>query len=63
MRTFVLIGLWLEDDALGNDEAFAETLARGFATFTALLGAENLDAQAIAEPLLRKRVEVATPSY
>ena len=52
----VVLGLWLEDEALGNDEAFAEALARGFARFVTFLGASTLDATAIREPLLRQRV-------
>ncbi len=51
--TFVILGLWLEDDALGEDEAFAEASARGFARFVTFLGASKLDAAAIREPLLR----------
>ncbi|HLZ64110.1 MAG TPA: crosslink repair DNA glycosylase YcaQ family protein [Ktedonosporobacter sp.] len=54
-NTFVILGLWLEDEALGKDEAFAEALARGFARFVTFLGANKLDAQAIREPLLRGR--------
>ena len=59
-NTFVILGLWLEDKALGKDEAFAEALARGFARFVTFLGASKLDAgilrmQAIGEPLLRRR--------
>jgi uncharacterized protein len=54
-NTFVILGLWLEDEALGNDEAFAEALARGFARFVRFLGASKLDATALREPLLRKR--------
>ena len=55
-NTFVILGLWLEDAALGTDVAFAEALARGFARFVTFLGADALDATAIQEPLLRKRV-------
>ena len=55
-NTFVVLGLWLEDDALAKDEAFAEALARGFARFVVFLGASKLDAKAIQEPLLRRRV-------
>jgi hypothetical protein len=55
-NTFVILGLWLEDEALGNDEAFAEALAGGFARFVRFLGASKLDATAIREPLLRRRV-------
>ena len=55
-NTFVILGLWLENKALGKNEAFAEALARGFAGFVAFLGARKLDAKAIREPLLRRRV-------
>jgi uncharacterized protein YcaQ len=54
--TLVILGLWLEDKALGNDEAFAEALARGFARFVTFLGASELDAKAVHEPLLRHRL-------
>ena len=55
-NTFVILGLWLENKALGKNEAFAEALARGFARFMTFLGASKLDATAISEPLLRRRV-------
>jgi hypothetical protein len=55
-NTFVILGLWLEDQALGADEAFAEALDRGFTRFVTFLGARRLDAKAIREPLLRRRV-------
>jgi uncharacterized protein YcaQ len=54
-NTFVILGLWLEDEALGTDEAFAEALAAGLARFVRFLGASMLDATAIREPLLRRR--------
>lgn len=60
-NTYVLLGFWLEDETLGKDEAFAEALARGFSRFGAFLGADRLDAGAIREPLLRKRVAKAGP--
>jgi uncharacterized protein YcaQ len=53
--TFVILGLWLENKVLGKDEAFADALARGFARFVTFLGASQLDATAIREPLLRRR--------
>jgi len=56
-NTFIILGFWLEDEALGQDEAFAEALARGFARFVTFLGASQLDAAAIDEPLLRNRVK------
>ena len=55
-NTFVILGLWLEDKRLGKNEAFAEALAQGFARFVAFLGAKKLDAKAIREPLLRRRI-------
>jgi uncharacterized protein len=55
-NTFVILGFWLEHEALGKDEAFAEALAKGFRRFVAFLGASELDAQAIEEPLLRRFV-------
>jgi uncharacterized protein len=55
-NTFVILGLWLEDEALGTDEAFAQALACGFARFLTFLGASTLDAQAVREPLLRQLV-------
>src|SRR5919199_1018914 len=58
-NTFVILGLWLEDQALGTDEEFAEALARGFVRFVVFLGASTLDATAIREPLLRQRVNAS----
>jgi uncharacterized protein YcaQ len=55
-NTFIILGLWLEDEALGTDQAFAEALARGFTRFVTFLGASTLDATAIREPLLRQRL-------
>jgi hypothetical protein len=55
-NTYVILGFWLEDAALGKDEAFAEALACGFERFVTFLGAGKLDATAIGEPLLRQRV-------
>jgi uncharacterized protein len=58
-NTFIILGLWLEDAALGSDQAFAEALACGFARFIAFLGASKLDATAIREPLLRQRAHAS----
>ena len=62
-NTFVILGLWLEDEALGNDQAFAEALACGFARFVTFLGASTLDATAIREPLLRQRANASTEAH
>ena len=59
-NTFIILGFWLEDQALGKDEAFAQALACGFARFVAFLGARELDAKAIGEPLLRQRACAST---
>jgi hypothetical protein len=61
-NTFVVLGLWLEDEAHGRDEAFAEALARGFARFVRFLGASKLDATAMREPLLRQRARASEPA-
>lgn len=58
-NTFVILGLWLEDEALGRDEAFAEALARGFARFVRFLGVDKFDVNAINEPLLRGRMNAS----
>ena len=55
-NTLAILGFWLEDKSLGRDEAFAEALARGLARFVAFLSVGRVDAKAISEPLLRKRV-------
>jgi len=58
-NTYIILGFWLEDEVLGQDEAFAEALAAGFARFVRFLGASKLDAQAIHEPLLHQRVSAS----
>ena len=60
-NTFVILGLWLENKVLSKDESFAEALASGFARFVTFLGAGRLDAKAIREPLLRRRVSILIP--
>jgi uncharacterized protein len=55
-KTFIILGLWLEDAALSTDAAFAEALARGFARFVTFLGAKTLETSAIQEPLLRQHI-------
>jgi uncharacterized protein YcaQ len=58
-NTFIVLGLWLEDEALATDEEFAAALARGFARFITFLGASTLDASAISQPLLHRYVRTA----
>jgi uncharacterized protein len=58
-NTFVILGLWLEDKALSKEDVFAEALARGFARFVRFLGASKIDAKAIHESSLRRRVSLS----
>jgi uncharacterized protein YcaQ len=58
-NTFIILGFWLEEETLGQDEAFAEALAGGLARFVTFLGASKLEATAIREPLLRQRASSA----
>lgn len=51
-NTFSVLGLWLEDESLGQNKAFAEALAGGFRRFVSFLGADDLDVGGIDEPLL-----------
>ena len=62
-NTFVILGFWLEDEALGKDEEFAAALARGFVRFVTFLGAGKLDTTAIQESLLRRCVAVAMKRF
>lgn len=55
-KTFIILGFWLEDAALGSNDLFAEALGRGFERFRLFLGAEKIEASAIQEPLLRQRI-------
>jgi uncharacterized protein len=55
-NTWIVLGLWLEDKALGKNEAFAEALARGFARFANFLGVSTIDTRTIRQPLLRQRI-------
>ncbi len=58
--TLVVKGLWFEDEALATDDAFAEAMGRGTATFLGFLGAATLDARRMSQPLLRKRLEAVS---
>lgn len=59
--SFVILGLWLEDDALARDDAFAEALAHGMTRFIGLLGAVRLEVTAVPQPRLRKRLRAVRP--
>jgi uncharacterized protein YcaQ len=55
-RTLRVIGLWLEDEALARDDAFAEAMANGMARFLAFLDADRLDVAGVAQVALRRRL-------
>ena len=54
-RTLRILGLWLEDEILARDEAFAEAMARGLRRFLTFLDAERLDAAGVPQAGLRRR--------
>lgn len=58
--TLVVNGLWLEDDSLATDAAFADALGRGMTRFAAFLSADRVNAAAVSLPLLRRRLGHAT---
>ena len=45
--TLVILGLWLEDDALARDAAFADALAAGMRRFMTLLDVRRIDVAAV----------------
>jgi uncharacterized protein YcaQ len=53
--TFAILGLWLEDEALAID-AFGEAFARGIERMQRFLGAERLDADAVRQAPIRRRL-------
>jgi uncharacterized protein YcaQ len=59
--TLVINGLWLEDDALARDPAFADAVAAGMKRFVRLLDARRLDVSAVTHAPLRKRLAAAKP--
>ena len=59
--TLVILGLWLEDDALARDPAFGDALGAGMKRFVGLLEARGLDVSAVPHAALRKRLAAAKP--
>ncbi len=55
-RTLVILGLWLEDEGVARDAAFGEAFARGMTRFARFLDAKAVDASAVGQPALRKRL-------
>ena len=52
-RTLVLLGLWLEDDGLADDDPFAAAFARGMDRFRRFLDADRVDAAAVGQRAIR----------
>lgn len=61
-NTLIILGFWVEQQALGHNDAFATALARGFARFMTFLGAHKVDVTAIGEPLLRQTISTSQVS-
>jgi len=59
--TFAILGLWLEDDALAADGAFAEAFACGVERMSRFLGAERLDVSGVPQRRIRDRLTASTP--
>ncbi len=58
--TLAINGLWLEDEALAADAAFAEALRRGMSRFLAFLDAGRIDASAVTSTRLRRALGSVT---
>jgi uncharacterized protein YcaQ len=54
--TLVLNGLWLEDERLARDDAFVDAMARGMRRFARFLDGRRVDASAVTQPRLRRRL-------
>jgi uncharacterized protein YcaQ len=55
-RTLRVLGLWLEDEALGASEAFGTAMARGMDRFVGFVGADRLDVAGVPQRALRRRL-------
>ena len=55
--TLVVNGLWLEDEALARDDAFALAMQRGMTRLCSFLEAGAIDARAVSERKLRSAVQ------
>lgn len=55
-HTLVLNGLWLEDERLARDDAFVDAMARGMRRFARFLDGRHVDASAVTQPRLRRRL-------
>jgi uncharacterized protein YcaQ len=51
--TLVVLGLWLEDDAVAGDAGFVDALGRGMARFADFLSVDRVDASGVSPRTLR----------
>jgi hypothetical protein len=58
--TYVISGLWLEDDALAGDDAFVEALRAGMSRFLGFLGAAAIGVRGVQQAGLRRALSEAT---
>ncbi len=56
-KIFTILGFWLEDEELSQNEDFVEALARGFERFGKFLGAAKYDVKAVKNKILRQRLK------
>jgi uncharacterized protein YcaQ len=54
--TLVINGWWMEDEAIARDEAFRDAVALGMTRFRQFLDAPRIDARAVPQVALRKRL-------
>ncbi len=54
--TFAILGLWLEDEALSDDEAFREAFALGVERMRMFLGAKRIDSSALQQQAIARRL-------
>jgi uncharacterized protein YcaQ len=54
--TFAILGLWLEDEALADDEAFIEAFVRGVERMRRFLGADRVDASGLQQRAITRRL-------
>jgi uncharacterized protein YcaQ len=61
--TLIINGLWLEDQGLGEVDAFAAAFGRGIDRLRAFLGTSGLDARAVARGRIRTELEARSTAH
>ena len=60
-RTLMILGLWLEDERLADDEAFVGAFARGMTRFLGFLDADRLATDGVQQRAIRLRLTEVSP--